>query len=117
MDLGFGNSGSSITGSGTIIKTGSGWTEFDYNVIQGFAGQINIQAGTLGNGYGRSTWGASTTAMSVDMAGANWTSRQWDCRRRLDRLRQRGEHQCRFSSIGNGTLTVGLSNASSTFPG
>jgi fibronectin-binding autotransporter adhesin len=119
MVVGFNNSQTAITGNGTIIKTGNGWTEFDFSVMQGFAGQINVQAGILGNGMGRATWGASTTGMNVDVASGAW----------LD-LRGNGiavaaltgsgsvvNTYSDFANIGNGTLTVGLNDATSTFAG
>ena len=36
------HSNAAFTGSGTIVKTDTGWTEFGYNAIIGFSGQINI---------------------------------------------------------------------------
>ena len=119
MIIGFNNTGTAITGSGTITKTGSGWTEFDYNVMQGFSGQINIQAGTLGNGYGRSTWGGSTTGMGVYVASGAWLDLRGNgiALGSLTGSGSVGNTFTNFSTIGNGTLTVGLNNASSTFAG
>ncbi len=117
--LAYGNTAAAICGGGTIVKTGSGWTELDYNLIQGFSGRINIQAGILGNGMGRSTWGASTTGMSVNVApGAELDLRSDGIA--VGALTGSGNVVNTWNGTGNpgsDTLTVGLNNASSTFSG
>ena len=60
-----------ITGSGAIVKTGTGWTEFCYNAITGFSGQINIQAGILGNGDANSTWVPAPRAWGLCRPGGD----------------------------------------------
>ena len=115
--LGFGNSATAITGSGTIVKTGAGWTEFDYNVIQGFSGQIYIQSGVLGNGEGHSTWGAAPRAWGsispraqLELRGNGIT---------VGTLTGSGTVFNSYGDFatGNGILTVGQGDASSTFSG
>ena len=120
MIVGFGNSSTAITGNGTIVETGSGWIEFDYNVIQGFSGQIDIQGGILGNGYGRSTWGASATGMGVYVApGATLDLRGNGIA--VGTLTGSGAVWNTYNptpqATGSGILTVGLGDASSTFSG
>ncbi|HET6248310.1 MAG TPA: autotransporter-associated beta strand repeat-containing protein, partial [Tepidisphaeraceae bacterium] len=109
-----------LTGTGTINKTGAGWTEFPGNVIKGFSGQINIQAGIFSNGYGTSTWGSSTTGMSVNIS----TGAVLDLRGNgiaigtLNGSGTVGSSFSNFASTGNSTLTIGVNNATGgTFSG
>jgi len=115
MTLGYSNTGTAITGSGTIVKTDSGWAQFDYNVIKNFAGQINIQSGTLGNALARSTWGDSTTGMGVDVASGAKLDLRGDGIT-VGALTGSGSVVNTFNGTSN-TLTVGLNNVSSTFSG
>ena len=117
----FGSSSSynlAFYGNGTIVKTDTGWTELDYGAMQGFSGQINVQAGILGNGDGNSTWGASATGMGLSIApGATVNLRGNGAA--VGALSGSGTLENSYNNFatGNGVLTVGLGDASSTFSG
>jgi autotransporter-associated beta strand protein len=101
------STGSTITGSGTINKTGVGVVETFNGPTFSFSGQINIVAGAFANN--NITW---TGNPSVDIASGAYLDTRFGTTA-IDKLTGTGTVGTSFSSAA--TLTVGNANGSSTF--
>jgi autotransporter-associated beta strand protein len=109
--------GTTITGAGTINKTGAGQIEFwnpgTPSHIGSFTGQINVLAGTLGNN--NSDWGSGAGRMNLNLApGTFFDMRSGDVK--VDQLSGGGRVTNSWTG-GAGTLSVGNNNGSATFSG
>jgi autotransporter-associated beta strand protein len=106
------NYGQTISGNGTINKTGAGGV-FGIIGANNFSGQINIKQGTIHNDNLTGNWTGSTADVDIssgatlDLRGNNVT---------IDALTGAGSV---INSYGNGTniLTLGVANGSGTFTG
>ena len=105
--------GTTVTGSGTIAKTGPGYLDFwSGSSIKNFSGQILVQAGTLANNG--SDWSSGSGQMNMDIAsGAAFDVRTGTTL--INNLTNSGTVYCSYTT--GGTLSVGNNNGSSTFGG
>ena len=106
----------SITGSGTLLKTGPGCIDFYQGSIMNFTGLIDVQGGLFGNNV--SDWTNSACRMDLNVASGayfdlrNGTGNQVV----INRLSGSGTIGTTYSGTGK-ILTVGNNNGSSTFDG
>ncbi len=113
--------GTTITGSGTIIKTGTGITDW-WNpgsgaagtIVNNFTGLIDVQAGTLSDQTGSTNaWSTSAGSMTLEVdAGA-----YFDARTDSPVVNQLTGSGTIGSSFSSETITIGNQNGSSTFSG
>ncbi len=105
-----------VTGSGTLIKEGSGWFQFDYASPRAFHGHIIIRAGILASAYDRTDWSGCTADVTVETNGVLdvRVDPVW-----IDSLDGGGEVHNSFHIAGqlDMPLTVGVANGSGEFSG
>ncbi len=109
--------GGSITGGGTLVKSGTGQLWLGANgspqtVAMSSGGLIDVQGGLMRNEYGSSGWGGNLADMNV--AGGAYLD-LWDGDITVDALTGSGTVNKAWS--GTHTLTVGVDNGSGTFSG
>jgi autotransporter-associated beta strand protein len=108
-----------LSGSGAIIKTGTGYLAFWNNgggtwlSIQGFAGLIDVEQGTLANN--NSDWNKSAGAMSLNIATGATFDERYNTNVVIDKLS--GGGTLTHSYAGALAISVGNNNGSSTFSG
>ncbi len=104
-----------LTGTGTLTKTGAGWFQFRGAAPANFQGTILINDGRFGNGFNTTLWTSSTADVFV-AGGAELDLRTDDMI--VDKLTGSGTVINTFA-LGetNNTLTVGSNNGSSQFDG
>ena len=106
------NNSGTISGAGTINKTGTG--VFGTIGAVNFSGQINIQAGRLHNDNVTGNWTGSTASVDVS-AGAVLDLRANDMY--VDKLTGSGDVWNSHPAGGGDVLFVGVANGSSQFDG
>ena len=110
--------GGTISGDGTLVKSGTGLLMFGANGSTQFismsGGLIDVQAGTLRNEYGKGDWSANLSSLNIE-SGA--TVNTWDGGDiRVDALT--GAGTVTHTNYGSATsLVVGVNGGSGTFTG
>ena len=104
--------GTTITGTGTLTKTGTGWVDLWVgSSIVNFTGHIDVQEGLLAN---QTDWSTSAGQITVNVAsGATLDARIGSII--VDQLTGLGTVLVSFT--GGGPVVVGAQNGSSTFDG
>jgi fibronectin-binding autotransporter adhesin len=112
------NSGAySLSGAGTIVKTGPGWFQMDYNGPGSFAGTVIVSNGVFGSAFDRANWAnfrGDVTCVS-NALGMGVLDLRCDPVV-VDELWGGGEVWNSWSSQHQ-TLTVGAADGSSLFSG
>lgn len=103
--------GVTFSGAGTINKTGAGYVGLKGTISM--TGQINVQAGTLGNGAVTAVWTSNTASMDIS-AGAAFDLRGESII--INALTGAGTIGNSFSS-GTDVIQMGVSNGSGSFTG
>ena len=117
-DISFGNV--TFTGSCTLQKTGTGWigcgnSVGNVNVNLSAGSLIDVQAGTLSNGWGRGAWAANQSGLNV-ASGATFALQANDVV--VDQLTGSGTVQSGLTGYSySNTLTVGVAGGSGAFSG
>ena len=108
--------GAALTGTGLLIKEGSGWFHFDYAGPRGFHGHIIIRGGICGSAYDRTDWSGCTADVTVETNGVLdvRVDPVW-----IDALNGGGEVHNSYHLGGQEEmpLTIGVANGSGTFFG
>ena len=109
--------GGSITGGGTLVKSGAGQLWLGANgspqtVAMSSGSLIDVQGGLMRNEYGNDGWGGNKA--DVNVAGGAYLD-LWDGNITVDALTGSGTVNKAWS--GTHTLTVGVDNGSGTFNG
>ncbi len=107
-------SNGTLSGSGSLLKTGTGALLLGASESVAFSGtgKIDVQAGLLRNELGNSAWGSNLADLNV-ASGAFFDL--WDGNATVDQLTGSGTINKGWN--GNNTLTIGANNGSSTFTG
>ncbi len=109
--------GGSITGGGTLVKSGAGQLLLGANgspqtVAMSSGSLIDVQGGLMRNEYGNDGWGGNLA--DVNVAGGAYLD-LWDGNITVDAITGSGTINKAWS--GTHTLTVGVDNGSDTFSG
>ncbi|MBK5550149.1 filamentous hemagglutinin N-terminal domain-containing protein [Pseudomonas sp. TH03] len=108
------NTGTQITGAGTLVKAGTGMMLMGNNAnttTVNMTGLFDVASGTVSNDYANVDWSNNTGTLQVD-AGALFDLRKNNVT--VGALTGSGTVQ---NSFGSNTLTVGAGNGSGTFAG
>jgi autotransporter-associated beta strand protein len=111
--------GGTLTGTGTVIKTGSqtlmiGADGSTQRISLSAGALIDVQQGVLRNEYGAGDWSANLGSLNI-AAGANVS--MWDSAGGITVDRLTGDGVLSAGYNGSRTLTVGAANGSGTFAG